>query len=164
VSSSYVSRARSRRQRLGQASLGAQCNYVLLCIAALKAPLLAQVALAPEQTVVQLCQWAQAEHGIAVVPTTMGKTLARFGLTLKNKTLYASEQQHPDVAQTRTDWKAEQPSMADGRLIFLDETWARSNMTPTQGRSSNDVVDNRLVVFQSSHFNLRSNLQLSGVH
>jgi len=85
VSQAYVSRARSRCQRLGQASAGAQCNHVPLRLAALKAPLLAQVALAPEQTLVQLCQWVQAEHGIAVGPTTMGKTLIRFGLTLKKR-------------------------------------------------------------------------------
>jgi transposase len=135
VSQSYVSRARSRCKRLGQASAGAQCNHVPLRLAALKAPLLAQVALAPEQTLVQLCQWVQAEHGIAVGPTTMGKTLIRFGLTLKKKTIYASEQQRPDVAQARADWKAEQPSMTAGQLIFLDETWATTNMTPTRGRS-----------------------------
>ena len=85
VSPSYISRARSRRNRFGQASPGAQCNHVPLRLGALKEPLLAQVASAPEQTLVQLCQWAKAEHGIGVGPTTMGKTLARFGLTLKKK-------------------------------------------------------------------------------
>ncbi|WP_196868320.1 IS630 family transposase [Polaromonas sp. CG_9.11] len=53
----------------------------------------------------------------------------------KKKTLYASEQQRPDVAQARAAWKSEQPVMAAGRLIFLDETWATTNMTPTRGRS-----------------------------
>ena len=85
VSASYVSRARSRLSRLGQASAGAQCNHVPLRLAALKAPLLAQLALAPEQTLVQLCQWVKAEHGMAVGPTTMGKTLVRLGLTLKKR-------------------------------------------------------------------------------
>ena len=85
VSASYVSRARSRLSRLGQASAGAQCNHVPLRLAALKVPLLAQVALAPEQTLAQLCQWVKAEHAIEVGPTTMGKTLAGFGLTLKKR-------------------------------------------------------------------------------
>ena len=85
VSASYVSRARSRLSRLGQASAGAQCNHVPLRLAALKVPLLAQVALAPEQTLAQLCQWVKAEHVIEVGPTTMGKTLAGFGLTLKKR-------------------------------------------------------------------------------
>lgn len=85
VSQAYVSRVRSRHQRLGQASAGAQHNHVPLRLAALKEPLMAQVALAPEQTLVQLCQWVRAEHGVQVGPTTMGKTLARLGLTRKKR-------------------------------------------------------------------------------
>ena len=64
---------RSRHPRLGQASAGAQCNHVPLRLAALSKPLLAQVAKAPEQTLAQLCQWVQAEHGVQVAPATMGK-------------------------------------------------------------------------------------------
>ena len=60
-----------------------QCNHVPLRLAALKEPLLAHVASAPEQTLTQLCQWVKTEHGIEVGPTTMCKTLARLGLTLK---------------------------------------------------------------------------------
>jgi hypothetical protein len=65
----------------------------------------------------------------------MGKTLARFGLTLK-KTLHASEQRCPAVAQARAAWSTEQAAQAQGRLIFLDETGAASNMTPTRGALS----------------------------
>ena len=53
----------------------------------------------------------------------------------KKKTLHASEQQRSDVAQARAAWSAEQASLATERLIFLDETWATTNMTPTWGRS-----------------------------
>ena len=55
VSPSYVSRARTRRSRLGQVSPGSQCNHVPLRLAKTKDSLLAQVALAPEQTLLQLC-------------------------------------------------------------------------------------------------------------
>jgi transposase len=85
VSQSYVSRPRSRCKQLGQISPGAQCNHVPLRLGALKDPLLEQVARAPDQTLAELCQWVQVEHGIRVGPTTMGKTLARFGLTLKKE-------------------------------------------------------------------------------
>ena len=85
VSQAYVSRVRSRHARLGQTSAGAQCNHVPLRLAALSEPLLAQVAKAPEQTLVQLCQWVQAEHGVQVAPATMGKTLTRLGLTRKKR-------------------------------------------------------------------------------
>ena len=87
VSQAYVSRVRSRHGRFGQTSAGAQHNHVPLRLAALKEPLLAQVALAPEQTLAQLCQWVRAEHGMQVGATTMamGKTLARLGLTRKKR-------------------------------------------------------------------------------
>ena len=80
-----MSRVRSRHEWLGQASAGAQRNHVPLRLAGLKEPLLAQVALAPEQTLAQLCQWAQAEHAIKVGPTIIGKTLVRLGLTRKKR-------------------------------------------------------------------------------
>ena len=85
VSQAYVSRVRSRHGRLNQACAGAQHNHVPLRLAGLNEPLLAQVALAPEQTLVQLCQWVRAEHGMEVGPTAMGKTLTRFGLTRKKR-------------------------------------------------------------------------------
>ena len=87
VSPSYVSRARTRRSRLGQVSPGSQCNHVPLRLAQLKDSLLAQVALAPEQTLLQLCQWVKSKHGLLVGPTTMGKTLTRLGLTRKKDSL-----------------------------------------------------------------------------
>ena len=83
VSQACVSRVRSRHERLGQTSAGAQHNHVPPRLAGLKEPLLAQVALAPEQTLARLCQWVRAGHGIEVGPTAMGKTLARLGLTRK---------------------------------------------------------------------------------
>jgi len=155
VSLSYVSRARKRLSQLGLASPGAQCNHVPLRLADLREQLLAQVERAPDQTLLELCQWVQREHGIQVGTTTMGKTLKRFKLTLKKKTLHASEQSSPEVAQARvkrfkltlkkkTLHASEQSSpevaqaratWAAGRLIFLDETSATTDMTPTRGRS-----------------------------
>ena len=85
VSPSYVSRTWARREQLGQSGPGAQRNHVPLRLGALKDQLLAQVALAPEQTLVQLCEWVHATHGIVVRPFTMHKSLVRFGLTFKKR-------------------------------------------------------------------------------
>ena len=113
VSQSYVSRARSRCNRLGQISPGAQCNHMPLRLGALKEPLLEQVARAPEQTLAELCQWVQAEHGIKVRPTTMGKTLARFGLTLKKRPSMPASRPAPQLhkralpgASSNPHWRA----------------------------------------------------------
>lgn len=55
VSQAYVSRVRSRHERLAQTSAGAPHNHVLLRLVELKEPLPAQIALAPEQTLTLLC-------------------------------------------------------------------------------------------------------------
>ncbi len=85
VSDSYVARVRSRQRRLGVACAGVQCNHVPLRLAGLESALAAQVQAAPEQTLAQLCAWAQREHGVYVGLTTMWKMLDRLGLRLKKR-------------------------------------------------------------------------------
>ena len=54
------------------------------------------------------------------------------GLSFK-KTLVASEQTRPDVARKRTRWQARQASVDRKRLVFIDETWVKTNMEPLRG-------------------------------
>ena len=49
------------------------------------------------------------------------------------KTALASEQDRPDIARKRARWKARQGSIDLRRLVFLDETWAKTNMAPLRG-------------------------------
>ena len=49
------------------------------------------------------------------------------------KTALASEQGRPDVARKRERWKARQGSIDLKRLVFIDETWAKTNMAPLRG-------------------------------
>ncbi len=51
------------------------------------------------------------------------------------KTLFASEQDRPDVARKRLRWKTHQGRLDPRRLVFLDETWAKTNMTRVRGWS-----------------------------
>jgi transposase len=37
------------------------------------------------------------------------------------------------VARRRTRWKAHQAKIAAGRLVFIDETWIKTNMAPLRG-------------------------------
>ena len=37
--------------------------------------------------------------------------------------------------EQRQQWKASQPEIAPERFVFIDETWAKTNMTRTYGRS-----------------------------
>jgi hypothetical protein len=51
------------------------------------------------------------------------------------KILKASEQSRPDVALSRERWKSEQSSMDINRLVFIDESAAKTNMARLRGRS-----------------------------
>ena len=55
------------------------------------------------------------------------------GRTELQKTLFAVEQDRPDVARKRQRWKTYQPRLDPARLVFIDETWAKTNMTPLCG-------------------------------
>lgn len=47
----------------------------------------------------------------------------------------AEEQERPDVAERRLEWKEEQPFLDPARLVFVDETGARTDMTRRYGRA-----------------------------
>jgi transposase len=51
------------------------------------------------------------------------------------KTLHAAEQDRPDVARRRDRWKRYQDRLDPRHLVFIDETWAKTNMTRSHGRS-----------------------------
>jgi transposase len=48
--------------------------------------------------------------------------------------LHAAEQDRPDVAAQRAHWKAWQVGLDPRRLVFIDETWAKTNMIRRYGR------------------------------
>jgi transposase len=49
--------------------------------------------------------------------------------------LVASEQSRPDVARRRGQWLKYQPRVDPARLVFIDETWVKTNMAPLRGWS-----------------------------
>ena len=53
----------------------------------------------------------------------------------EKKSLRASEQDRPDVAQKRREWIADLPRLDPARLIFIDESGAKTNMTRLYGRT-----------------------------
>jgi transposase len=50
------------------------------------------------------------------------------------KSLHAAEQDRADVARRRARWKKYQSRLDPKRLVFIDETWAKTNMTRHHGR------------------------------
>ena len=53
----------------------------------------------------------------------------------KKKTLFATERSRDDIERSRQEWIKRQPEFDLQHLIFLDETWTSTNMTPTYGRA-----------------------------
>jgi transposase len=53
----------------------------------------------------------------------------------KKKTRTPAEQQREDVAEARRQWSVEQLNLDPDQVVFIDETWAKTNMTRTYGRS-----------------------------
>lgn len=47
--------------------------------------------------------------------------------------MLASEQDRPDVARRREQWKKYQTRIDPARLVFIDETWTKTNMAPLRG-------------------------------
>ncbi|TPW26160.1 IS630 family transposase [Pararhizobium mangrovi] len=47
--------------------------------------------------------------------------------------MIAIEQDRPDVARRRSQWIKYQDRVDPGRLVFMDETWTKTNMAPLYG-------------------------------
>jgi transposase len=81
--------------------------------------------------------------GAASVPA-----ITRFGtssgrpVSASKKSPRASEQDRPKLARRREQWQARQGRIGPQRLVFVDETWTKTNMTPLRGRA---LVGKRLV-------------------
>jgi transposase len=68
--------------------------------------------------------------------------LRRAGPEPEKKVDRAAEQDRPDVKAKRDEWRAEQPGLDPAKLVFIDETWASTNMSRRRGRAP---VGERLV-------------------
>ena len=75
---------------------------------------------------------ARPDRGIKTQPRAVWVFLHAEGLSFK-KTLLPEEQTRPDVARKRARWKAYQGRIAPSRLVFIDETWVKTNMAPLRG-------------------------------
>ncbi|QDM19330.1 IS630 family transposase [Tardiphaga sp. vice352] len=75
------------------------------------------------------------ERGVVTSYGSVWRTVRDARLSFKKKTLFATEQDRPDVARRRLRWKAHQRDVDPARLVFVDETWAKTTMTRLRGWS-----------------------------
>ena len=73
-----------------------------------------------------------AERGIKTHPKAVWVFVHAEGLSFK-KTALPEEQTRRDVARKRARWKAHQGRIDASRLVFIDETWVKTNMAPLRG-------------------------------
>ncbi|HWP25390.1 MAG TPA: IS630 family transposase [Xanthobacteraceae bacterium] len=73
-----------------------------------------------------------AARGVKVSHNTVWMFLRREGLRFK-KTLLALERARADVARRRQRWRSFQKRLDPQRLVFIDETWIKTNMAPLRG-------------------------------
>lgn len=60
-----------------------------------------------------------------------------------------AEQNKPKLARQRERWKSHQGEIDPDRLVFIDETWVKTNMAPLRGwgeRGKRLIVMSRMVI------------------
>jgi len=65
--------------------------------------------------------------------TSVWRYFVRHKLSFKKKTIYAAEQQRPDVVRARKLWVRNQKRLDSSRLVFIDETCVKTGMMRTHG-------------------------------
>ena len=73
-----------------------------------------------------------ATQGVKVSHNAVWHFLRREGLSFK-KTLFGIEQVRADVARRRKRWKGFMGQLDPQHLVFIDETWIKTNMAPLRG-------------------------------
>ena len=86
----------------------------------------------PDITLEHMCRRLAEEYGVKADTSMMIRFLRRKGITHK-KTLVAGGRERPDVRRRRDQWRKYQDRVDPTRLVFIDETRARTNMTRTHG-------------------------------
>jgi transposase len=73
-----------------------------------------------------------AARGVKVSHNAVWLFLRREGLSFK-KTLFALEQGRTDIARRRQRCRSWQDRLDPEKLVFIDETWIKTNMAPLRG-------------------------------
>ena len=66
---------------------------------------------------------------------TIQRFPVRHRMTRKRKPGHASEQDRADVLERRQAWRASQADLEPARLVFIEESWAKTDMTRACGRA-----------------------------
>src|SRR3954451_6870668 len=79
------------------------------------------------------------ERGVYASSGTIWTLLDRCDLTVKKKSAYAAEQDRPGLVEEREDWFDGQLDLDPAKLVFVDESFATTNMARRYGRAPRGV-------------------------
>lgn len=127
VSPAWVRRLKQRKRETGQVGPSPHGGGRVPKID--RERLARQVEQTPDATLAEL----RDKLGVRCALSALHKALATLRITLKQKSMRAAEQDRPDVARKWAEWKLWQIGIDPGLLVFIDETWAKTNMTRLRG-------------------------------
>lgn len=130
VSASWVRRLKQRCRETGSIEPKPQRHGPVPSWAEHADRIAAAIRQRPDDTLAE----HRARLGLNLSLSSWWRATQAVGLTVK-KVLRAAEQDRPDVARARQRWRAEMPGLTPEQLVFLDETWASTNMPRRYGRS-----------------------------
>jgi len=81
-------------------------------------------------TLQALCDRLRTERGVRADTAMMSRFFRRIA---EKKTLIAREQDRADIKRHRRRWRSHQKRVDPSRLVFIDETWTKTNMTRLYG-------------------------------
>ena len=79
-----------------------------------------------------LCDRHSAERGVKADTSMMSRFFRRIGVT-GSRLLSHAERDRPDISRHRKRWRTYQALIDPRRLVFIDETWTKTNMTRLRG-------------------------------
>ena len=83
-------------------------------------------------TLQALCDRLSAERGVKADTSMTSRFFRRIGVTVKKRPV-AREQDRPDISRHRRRWRTYQGLIDPRRLVFIHETWTKTNMTRLRG-------------------------------
>lgn len=130
VSPAWVRRLKQRRKETGSIEPKKQRHGPLPRRSGEAKPVAEAVEKTPDATSGEI----RSDRDSPLSITTLWRIVRDLGLSFKEKSLHAAEQDRPDVEALRDGWPEKIAGVPIDNRVFLDETAASTNMTRRYGR------------------------------
>ena len=84
-------------------------------------------------TLQALCDRLLSERGVKADTSMMSRFFRRIGVTFKKRPSSRASTGRPHISRHRKRWRTYQGLIDPRRLVFIDETWTKTNMTRLRG-------------------------------